>query len=289
MGLNSIHITFGAATGDIFYIFVQTLDPNLMQRFLLSLWICLLASALSPLQAQFGYAAEYGFFAGPVFMQGDYGARESMSSRYANNGIGVGAYYYLNFAFNNSYNYSGGGFFSEHFKLRAEASFIYTNNKHEGKYVDGDKNSLMAQQLRAMHGSSSVVDLGLQLEFYPRNLVDFTNTVGALSPYVSLGIHGNYFMPRVVSDLGKLNTPLTTPEKYYGGISNNAGFTYSVTASLGLRYRLNESIDLMADGRFQYFFTDWIDGLSPNPILYPENRFNDTMVWLNFGYVYYFE
>jgi hypothetical protein len=43
----------------------------------------------------------------------------------------------------------------------------------------------------------------------------------------------------------------------------------------------------MIDLRFQYFFSNWVDGLNPNPAAYyKENKANDWLVWLN-GYIYY--
>ena len=43
----------------------------------------------------------------------------------------------------------------------------------------------------------------------------------------------------------------------------------------------------MLDLRWQYFFSDWVDGLRPDPRFYSENKANDWLVWLNFGYIYY--
>ncbi|OYU84965.1 MAG: glutamate dehydrogenase [Flavobacterium sp. BFFFF2] len=256
-------------------------------RFIVTLILLNLTSYFS--FGQFGYAAEYGFFVGGFSLQSDYGAREEFSSSYANMGYTIGGFYYLNFAYSSNYNYSSSGYFGDHFKLRAELSFSKTDLQHYGKYVDGSKNSVMARQLRAMHGTTSIADLGLQLEYFPTSIRDFTSSIGVLRPYFTGGIHGDYYIPKVESDLGNINTPLTTPEKYFGGLSNATNFTYSLSFGGGLRYRLNEAIDLFLDARYQYFFTDWIDGVSPNSILYPENKSNDTLVLLNFGYVYYFE
>jgi hypothetical protein len=43
------------------------------------------------------------------------------------------------------------------------------------------------------------------------------------------------------------------------------------------------------DLRFQYYFSNWVDGLNPNPVTVPENRANDCLVWLNVGYIYYIQ
>jgi hypothetical protein len=43
----------------------------------------------------------------------------------------------------------------------------------------------------------------------------------------------------------------------------------------------------MVDLRFQYYFSNWVDGLNPDPKIYKENKANDWLVWFNFGYIYY--
>jgi len=73
-------------------------------RFFAVLILLNLTSSLS--FSQFGYAAEYGFFAGGFSLQSDYGAREDFASDYANMGYTIGGFYYLNFAYSSNYNYS---------------------------------------------------------------------------------------------------------------------------------------------------------------------------------------
>jgi hypothetical protein len=41
----------------------------------------------------------------------------------------------------------------------------------------------------------------------------------------------------------------------------------------------------MIDLRFQYYFSNWVDGLNPNPEIYKENKANDWLVWFNVGYI----
>jgi hypothetical protein len=45
----------------------------------------------------------------------------------------------------------------------------------------------------------------------------------------------------------------------------------------------------MIDLRVQYYFSNWVDGLNPDPTIYKENKANDWNVWLNFGYIYYLQ
>jgi hypothetical protein len=45
----------------------------------------------------------------------------------------------------------------------------------------------------------------------------------------------------------------------------------------------------MVDLRVQYYFSNWVDGLNPDPKVYTENRANDWNIWFNFGYIYYLQ
>jgi hypothetical protein len=59
----------------------------------------------------------------------------------------------------------------------------------------------------------------------------------------------------------------------------------SATASAGVRFGL-EMVDLVVEGRYQYFFSDKLEGLyAPDD---PGNKNNDTMVFINVGIVYVF-
>jgi hypothetical protein len=126
----------------------------------------------------------------------------------------------------------------------------------------------------------------MQLEFFPLSIREFTATKGSFAPFISLGGQFSFYNPRAWSELGPINTLLTTPDKYFGGITNQGGTTWSIVSSLGSRYRLNDVSDLMVDLRWQYYYSNWVDGLSPEV---PENKANDWNVWLNFGYIYYLD
>ena len=69
-------------------------------------------------------------------------------------------------------------------------------------------------------------------------------------------------------------------------INPNNGTTWSVVASVGTRYKLTVLSDLMIDLRWQYYFTDFVDGLDHK---LPSNKADDWLVWLNFGYIYYLD
>ncbi|NBL65454.1 glutamate dehydrogenase [Flavobacterium sp. NST-5] len=249
--------------------------------------ITLMFGGLQNSVAQFGLGHEVGVIAGPVAMQSDYGERRDMSTNAGNTGYGIGIVHYLNFAYNpecncmRSYSY-----FSDHFKLRSELSYNKTQLKHFGKWVDESRTSVIAEQLRNMRGETAVTNIGMQLEYFPWSIRDFTVSRGSFAPFVSLGAQFSYFDPEATSTTGPL-TIINTPEKYRDAFRNDSGTTWSIVSSVGTRYKLSELSDLMIDLRFQYYFSNWVDGLNPDPNRYPENKANDWLVWLNVGYIYY--
>ncbi|HEU4496488.1 MAG TPA: glutamate dehydrogenase, partial [Flavobacterium sp.] len=152
--------------------------------------------------------------------------------------------------------------------------------------VDPDRTSVTAQQLRDMRGSTAVTNIGMQIEYYPLSIRDFMASDGSFAPFVSLGAQFNHYSPEAYSVTGPL-TILNTPVKYRDAFTNDDGNTWSVVSSVGTRYKLSPVSDLMADFRFQYYFSNWVDGLNPDPKKYPENKANDWLVWFNVGYIYY--
>ena len=240
--------------------------------------------------AQFGFSHEVGVIVGPVAFQSDYGERSDFSTNAGNTGYGIGLIHYLNFSYKAECNcYTPETYFNDHFKLRSELSYNKTKLKHFGEWVDPSKNKLFNRQLRAMQGSTAVTNIGMQLEFFPLSIRDFSATNGALAPFISLGGQFSFYDPQASSTLGRLNTPATTPVKYYNATQNDGGTVWSVVGSIGTRYKLAPLSDLMVDLRWQYYFSNWVDGLNPNPAVYPENKANDWLVWFNVGYIYYIQ
>lgn len=250
-------------------------------------------SISNTVSAQSDLAQEIGIFAGPVTLQSDFGERNNFDTNAGNTGFGIGIMHFINFsAANNRESY-----FTEHFKVRSELSFSKTTLKHFGEWVERKPDGVFAQQLRNMHASSSIVNLGAQLEFSPFMKIHyFENTIGSFSPYGSLGFQISYYSTKVGSRLGDITLPTVTPGKYLTpsdgrahGFSTETGVVLSATAAVGVHYKLTKMSDLMFETRFQMYNSDWIDGLNPNKTIYTENRNNDWQVWFNFGYIYYLE
>lgn len=249
------------------------------------------------MSAQFGFSHEIGVIAGPVAFQSDYGERHNLDTNAGNTGFGIGIIHYLNFSYTAECNcYAPETYFNDHFKLRSELSYNQTNLDHFGEWVEPDKTSIYADQLRAMEGSTKVTNIGMQLEYFPLSIREFSASIGKWGPFVSLGAQFSYYNAEAHSSMGPLGTPLTTYPKYLTptdgrpyGFSTENGSVWSVVSSVGTRYKLTPLSDLMIDLRLQYYFSNWVDGLNPNPDLYKENKANDWLVWLNVGYIYYLQ
>ncbi|MBF7091074.1 glutamate dehydrogenase [Flavobacterium sp. ALJ2] len=243
--------------------------------------------------AQSRLAHEIGIIAGPISFRSDYGQRDNASTNVGNTGFGIGLVHFLNF----SYNSRRENYLNEHFKVRSEISFNKTNLEHFGATVNGNPNSIGVKQLKAMSGKSTLANIGFQLEYSPfMRIHAYENTVGGFSPYISIGAQFSYYSTKVSSTLGPLGNTATTFPKYLTpsdghqyGFSNQSGTVLSVTYGAGVHYKLAPLHDLLFEARFQYYNSDWIDGLNPNKNIYKENKSNDNQIWFNFGYVYYLD
>ncbi|RLJ65498.1 hypothetical protein CLV86_1074 [Lacinutrix venerupis] len=240
--------------------------------------------------AQLGFSHEIGIITGPVAFKSDYGLRNEFETNAGNSGFGIGLVHYINFAYQADCNcYTTDNYFNDHFKLRTEISYNTTKLEHFGEYVEPDRTGRGAQQLRGQKGEANNFDIGMQIEYFPLSIRSFQAFAYKFAPFVSLGAHYVSYNPEVSSTFtGPGNTyydpwyvtPDSTP------IDVSGGSTWSVVSSMGARYKLSTSADLMIDLRGQYYFNDYIDGLN-HELKY--NKYNDWMVWLNFGYIYYLD
>lgn len=261
-----------------------------MPKYILISWLLLFGFS-NVATAQYGFSHEIGAIAGPVWFQSDYGQRSDISTNAGNMGFGIGIIHYLNFSYKAECNcYTPETYFNDHFKLRSELSYNKTNLQHYGEWTDGT--SVFERQLKAMRGSTAVTNIGMQLEYFPLSIREFTARNGALAPFVSLGAQFSFYDPTSYSELGSGilgEDPTITPVKYFDAFDRQGGTTWSIVSSVGTRYKLTELSDLMVDLRMQYYFSNWVDGLSPDPKVYTENKANDWLVWFNFGYIYYLQ
>jgi len=240
--------------------------------------------------AQLGFSHEIGVIVGPIAYQSDFGVRYDFETNSGNTGFGIGIIHYINFAYRADCNcYSTDTYFNDHFKLRSEIDWNKTQLNHFGEFVDESRTGANADRLRAHSGEAQNWDLGMQLEYFPRSIRAFSAGLYSFAPFVSLGAHYVSYNPSVETTYGDMN--IENASNFYtpwepGSISDENGSTWSIVSSVGTRYKLSVLSDLMIDLRFQYFFSNWTDGLNHQ---LPSNKADDWLVWLNFGYIYYLD
>lgn len=233
--------------------------------------------------AQLGLSHEVGLLVGPASFYTDYGERWSIPNNLINTGLGVGLVHYMNFAYRADCNcYARQTYFNDHFKVRNELDYFRTSLEHEGPV--SRKDNANGALLRGMHGNSQTLEIGTHLEYYIRSIRDFTAFAYAFSPFISVGVHYVSYHPDSYSDFGSIMDPKNQFPTFQGGINLDSGSAWAVVAIAGTRYRLGRSSDLAFEARWQYYDTDWLDGLNHDV---PQNKFNDWIFWLNVGYIYY--
>ena len=259
---------------------------NLRQLLLIVCVFTITQSAFS----QLGFSHEIGVIAGPLEFRSDYGARLSEKTNFGNSGFGVGLVHYINFSYRADCNcYTTDTYFNDHFKLRNEISYNKSKLNHWGEWVAPYRTTPNADKLRAHSGTAENFDIGTQLEFFPRSVRDFQGFAYKFAPFVSLGVHYTYSTPSVETTYG--DQDVLNANNFYefwepGSVDAKARGDWSIVTSVGVRYKLNKLSDLMLDLRWQYYFNDWVDGLNHQ---LESNKYNDWLVWLNFGYIYYLD
>lgn len=246
--------------------------------------------------SQLGFSHEIGVIAGPVEFRSDFGSRNDSKNNFGNSGIGLGIVHYINFSYRADCNcYTTDTYWNDHFKIRNEISWNRTTLNHHGEWVNPNRTTPNANKLRAHKGVAQNLDIGTQLEYFPRSIRDFQSFSYRLAPFVSLGVHYTSFTPKVSTNYANPNPAaigdVTDPSNFYsywapGSVDASSGSTWSIVSSVGVRYKLNKLADLMLDLRWQYYFNDRVDGLD-HQLEY--NKFNDWLLWLNVGYIYYLD
>ena len=240
--------------------------------------------------AQFGYSSELGIVFGPTSFQSDFGSREDTEAYAGNSGFGIGVVHYLNLSISSGCNcYTKDTYFNDHIKIRSEFSFNSTDLNHFGRWVSDEKESEASKKLRAHSGKVNNFELGSGIEYFPLSVTNFQNYLTKFAPYISIGAHATYSIPGVSTTYG--DQDINNPNNFYpgwdsGSINNQETWALSIVGSIGTRYKLAQYSDVVIDMRWQYFNKDTIDGLDHN---LPSNKFNDWMIWLNMGYVYYLD
>jgi len=243
------------------------------------------------MKAQTNASLEAGFSVGLVSFQTDYGERGDFKSGVTGNvGLALGGVVYVNF-FNLDPVLNGPlQWGQKHLKLKIEGSYLQANLEHYGRYAQEDTED--GAKLRNMTGKSRVLNFGTILEYHPFPIPDYVSIKDKkTTPYFGLGVMAGYSMPSVDTTVGDWETnPSILIDAYQlpdGIVDDNSRIALSLMFSGGLRFKLDDNSALQVDMRWQYFSSDLIDGLDPNPELVPNNH-NDWLYYLNFGYIYKF-
>lgn len=238
--------------------------------------------------AQTSVSHEAGVSFGIAALQTDMGLSTEFKAENQQT-LAFGLTYYMKF-FGSQYNWrSGSTYFSEHFKLKAE--FSYINNTNIG--FEGEVGTSMQPVVDRMKAQVKLYSGGVNLEYYFLELEDYSSfyrSSGSINPFVNVGVHYSYSEPDILVD----ETSLKGREEPYTGLINkwqvgavhlDPQSFFSASAGAGVRFGL-EKVDFSVEGRYQYFFSDEIEGLNaPND---PGNKNNDTMILINVGVVYVF-
>ncbi|APG60890.1 THC0290_0291 family protein [Christiangramia salexigens] len=234
---------------------------------------------------QISISNEIGVVAGPAGFFTDYGERYNIRNNLENRGFGVGLVHYMNFAFKPFCSCKADEWwFSEHFRIRNEIDYLRSNLKHYGPV--SSKNNEGGRQLRAMHGTTQLFQIGSSLEYHFYGIKEARDFGVTFAPYISLGVHYVYYQPEAYSDLGSFDSPKVLFPTFEGGLDLSDETTFAILGSAGVRYRVGRSNDILIEGRWMYYDSDYIEGLN---VMGPQNKFNDFIFWLNLGYVYYLD
>jgi opacity protein-like surface antigen len=256
-----------------------------MKKHLPKLCVVLLFFFFTNSRAQTSVSHELGISFGIASFQTDMGlSSEFAAANQASLSFGIS--YYLKF-FGSQYNWrSGSTFFSEHFKLKTELSYI--NNSNVSFEPSG-----LDPKLDNMKAAIKLINLGFNLEYYILELEDYSSfyrTTGSINPFVTVGVHYSYSRPDIlvndVSLKGKDEPYTDLIDKWQeGAVFLDAENIFSATAGAGVRFGL-EKLDFSLEGRYQYYFSDVVEGLNaPND---PGNKGNDSMVFITAGVTYVF-
>ena len=225
----------------------------------------LLFTFFQTLQAQIGNSFDIGINIGAISIQSDYGERGNIKSNLTGNvGYTTSLVLYKNFYGRTNFWNSRTNWLEEHIKLKAEVSYFKTTLNHYGTYVEGT--SASALLLKAMHGTSSVINFGIVVENHFLNLSNFSTYRNGhrFSPFFSFGGMFGISNATVTSDLGD---PITNPalliSVYQQAIYTEQLTVGSAVFGLGTRIKISDRSDFVLDARWQGYFSDKVDGLKP--------------------------
>ena len=240
---------------------------------------------------------EIGVLTGKASLQTDYGIRGDILSETANNTTSLTVAHYMQFS--NSNNWNGRRSILDHIVIKSEINFLNsTDLKHHVNFTESNTNNkqegenkiLSAKEiLSKMSGNISLVNFGVQIEYYLKDITNFFNqrSSSKLNPFVNFGVNYSLYNNSVSSSLGDWHTNINfLPEKYRieGAIKEGSGGAFAFNTGIGTRYKLSRKIDIVAQFKWEIYASDAIDGLQADVV---ENKSNETLTNLQFGLIYH--
>ena len=112
----------------------------------------------------------------------------------------------------------------------------------------------------------AVFEVGSQLEYFPFSIRDFMADAYKIAPFISAGLHWVNYDPEAYTEFGtgNIESAANVPDKYIGAFQQEPGTTWAFVTSVGARYKLSQRSDIMLEARWQYYFSNWVDGLNPS-------------------------
>ena len=177
--------------------------------------------------------------------------------------------------------------------IKTEINYMTTDDlRHHGKYVESGGGPLTnRQKLRDMRGSVSLFNIGVSGEYHFNDLRSFSAYYSDYkwNPYISLGIMYSMYENDLTTEHGDGDWRSNTNLLYTVWQPDDAkaigkGSTGSAVFGAGIRYKLDERMDLSALARWQYFFNDNVDGLKADV---PQNKYNEWLVSFQVGVIWH--
>ncbi len=248
------------------------------------IFILLLAVSISSISfAQQGQASpvhlEAGFNVGLTSFNTDWGIRNDAKSNFSGNmGIGVAAAMYVKFFSKDPTVTPYPSGFAKHMILRAEVSYFRAKIEHH------DVRSDVSQY---MNGTGSVLNAGTILEYHP-NIQPYyiPKKYRKYDPYLSFGVQGSLSSP-TVNHRGLIDAYSGVDDNDIARVNEDSQFTFSFIFGAGVKREIGYNSSIVLDVHWNYYNTDYIDGLNPNPEIVA-NKNNDWTEFFSIGYIYHF-
>ena len=233
------------------------------------------------------FTHDIGVFIGVYSIQTDYGPRQNFQTEIGNAGISLNLVHYLSF-YNKTSRWNARHRFIDNLVIKSELSYLSTTQyQFYGDEIDGiDEESL---RFRTLRGTANIFNIGVSAEYYFKDFRTFSahSSPFKLNPFINLGVLYSSYNNTLKSNLGNFNQDTFVLPEIFRPESTRpvgGGSTVSIVAGAGFRYKLFENVDLATNIRYQYFFTDEIEGLIPST---PENTSNDWLIDFQFGVIWH--